>query len=495
MLTFIYQDGRLTGLLGYTPNGGIEPTDFLVTATLIFALSTDYGVFLLGRIKELRDGGLGERESVAVGVQRTGAVVTAAAILLAVAIGSFSTSSISFIQQIGVATAFGVLIDAFVVRSLLVPVADGPAREVELVGADAAAPAARPDRTLVRAVTPPSAAAYRPRVRMHPRTVAYDALPRRRARRDDGRRALEDRRAGHSDHAVVGRGDRRRLRAGAAASDRGPALALVLAMAGLYAVMAKVEIYQTVPFPSMVAGYSLALVSSRRTTILAGLALVPFVVGAIALFGHEVITTAELPKNLAFVAAPLLLGSAVRERRAAHEALVERAETAERTREEEALRRVGEERLRIARDVHDVVAHAMVAINVQAGVGAHLLDRDPERARRTLQDIKRLSGEALDDLRATLGTLRRRRRRGRAPVPPAQGLRELDDLGSASLRSAGVVVEVDIDPATRDPARLRHGHRLPDRPGGTDQRGPARERLHAPGARDARGRPGGHRRQ
>jgi uncharacterized membrane protein YdfJ with MMPL/SSD domain len=121
VLTFVYQDGRLTGLLNYTPNGGIEPTDFLVTAALIFALSTDYGVFLLGRIKEVRDGGLGERESVAVGVQRTGAVVTAAAILLAVAIGAFSTSSISFIQQIGVATAFGVLIDAFVVRSLLVP--------------------------------------------------------------------------------------------------------------------------------------------------------------------------------------------------------------------------------------------------------------------------------------------------------------------------------------------------------------------------------------
>jgi uncharacterized membrane protein YdfJ with MMPL/SSD domain len=121
VLTFIYQDGRFSGPLGYTPNGGIEPTDFLVTATLIFALSTDYGVFLLGRIKEARDSGLGERESVAVGVQRTGAVVTAAAILLAVAIGAFSTSSISFIQQIGVATAFGVLVDAFVVRSLLVP--------------------------------------------------------------------------------------------------------------------------------------------------------------------------------------------------------------------------------------------------------------------------------------------------------------------------------------------------------------------------------------
>ena len=120
-LTFIYQDGRLTGLLGYTPNGGIEPTDFLVAAVVVFALSTDYGVFLLGRIKEARDGGLSERDAVATGLGQTGSVVTAAAILLAVAIGAFSTSSISFIQQIGVATAVGVLVDAFVVRSLLVP--------------------------------------------------------------------------------------------------------------------------------------------------------------------------------------------------------------------------------------------------------------------------------------------------------------------------------------------------------------------------------------
>ncbi len=120
-LVFVYQDGRLTGLLGYTPNGGIEPTDFLVATAVVFALSTDYGVFLLGRIKETRDAGVGERESVAVGLQRTGSVVTAAAILLAVAIGAFATSSISFIQQIGVATAVGVLVDAFLVRSLLVP--------------------------------------------------------------------------------------------------------------------------------------------------------------------------------------------------------------------------------------------------------------------------------------------------------------------------------------------------------------------------------------
>jgi RND superfamily putative drug exporter len=130
-LTLIYQRGHLTGLLGYTPDGGVEPTDFVVAATTVFALSTDYGVFLLSRIKEARDArragvaGAGsaddEREAIALGLGATGRVVTAAAVLLAAAIGAFSTSSISFIQEIGVAVATGVLLDALVVRSLLVP--------------------------------------------------------------------------------------------------------------------------------------------------------------------------------------------------------------------------------------------------------------------------------------------------------------------------------------------------------------------------------------
>lgn len=121
LLTLIFQDGRFEGLLGYSAAGGIEPTDFLVTATLVFALSTDYGVFLLGRIKEAHDSGMTDREAVATGLARTGAVVTAAAVLLAVAIGAFVTSEVLFIKQIGVGAALGVLIDALVVRALLVP--------------------------------------------------------------------------------------------------------------------------------------------------------------------------------------------------------------------------------------------------------------------------------------------------------------------------------------------------------------------------------------
>ncbi len=126
-LVLVYQHGHLAGLLHYTPDGGVEPTDFVVSATVVFALSTDYGVFLLGRIKEARDaalrrgGPVDEREAVAAGLGVTGRVVTGAAILLAVAIGAFSTSQISFIQEIGVAVAVGVLLDAFIVRSLLVP--------------------------------------------------------------------------------------------------------------------------------------------------------------------------------------------------------------------------------------------------------------------------------------------------------------------------------------------------------------------------------------
>jgi uncharacterized membrane protein YdfJ with MMPL/SSD domain len=87
----------------------------------VFGLSTDYGVFLLTRIKEAHDSGLANADAVAVGLQRTGAIVTAAAILLAVALGAFVTSQLVFLKELGVGAAFAVLIDAFAVRALLVP--------------------------------------------------------------------------------------------------------------------------------------------------------------------------------------------------------------------------------------------------------------------------------------------------------------------------------------------------------------------------------------
>jgi RND superfamily putative drug exporter len=121
ILVFVFQDGRLEGLLSYTSLGGLDSTQPILLFVIAFALSTDYAVFLLTRIKEARDGGAGERESVAIGLQRTGRIVTAAALLFCVAIGAFATSEIVFIKELGIGTALAVLIDATIVRALLVP--------------------------------------------------------------------------------------------------------------------------------------------------------------------------------------------------------------------------------------------------------------------------------------------------------------------------------------------------------------------------------------
>ena len=121
LLVLVFQDGRFQGLLGYTTEHGLEQSDFLVLAAIAFGLSTDYGVFLLSRIKEAHEAGHGDNESVALGLQRTGRIVTAAAVLLAVAIGAFATSQVIFLKEIGVGAVAAVLIDAFVVRTLLVP--------------------------------------------------------------------------------------------------------------------------------------------------------------------------------------------------------------------------------------------------------------------------------------------------------------------------------------------------------------------------------------
>lgn len=121
LLVLVFQDGRLEGPLGYTSQGGLAQSDFLVLATIAFALSTDYGVFVLSRIKEARDRGAGEREAIAIGLQRSGGIVTAAAILLSVAIGAFATSNVVFLKEIGLGAVAAVLIDAFLVRALLVP--------------------------------------------------------------------------------------------------------------------------------------------------------------------------------------------------------------------------------------------------------------------------------------------------------------------------------------------------------------------------------------
>ncbi len=121
ILVLIFQDGRFEGLLDYHSQGGIEQTMPVLLFAVAFGLSTDYAVFLLSRIKEARDAGASDSECVAIGLERTGRIVTAAALLFAIAIGAFATSQIIFIKQNGIGTAIAVLLDATIIRALLVP--------------------------------------------------------------------------------------------------------------------------------------------------------------------------------------------------------------------------------------------------------------------------------------------------------------------------------------------------------------------------------------
>jgi RND superfamily putative drug exporter len=121
LLVFVFQDGRLQSLLQYSPQGALEATQPVLLFAIVFGLSTDYGVFLLSRIKEARDAGLPNREAVAEGLSRTGRVVTAAALLFCVAVGAFASSQIVFIKELGLGVAAGVILDASIVRAFLVP--------------------------------------------------------------------------------------------------------------------------------------------------------------------------------------------------------------------------------------------------------------------------------------------------------------------------------------------------------------------------------------
>ena len=121
MLVLVFQDGRLERLLGYTSSGALEAATMAVVAAIAFALATDYGVFLLTRIKQERDAGFSDDAAVARALQRTGPVLTKAAVLLSVALGSLVFAQHALVKQVGVGTAVAVILDAWLVRLFLVP--------------------------------------------------------------------------------------------------------------------------------------------------------------------------------------------------------------------------------------------------------------------------------------------------------------------------------------------------------------------------------------
>jgi RND superfamily putative drug exporter len=121
VLVLIFQDGRLEGLLDYTSQNALDLTIPLVLAALVFAIATDYGVFLLSRIREAKLSGLSDREAIQGSVARVSRIVVSAAVLFAVSIGVFGTSSMVLLKILGIGTAVAVLIDSLFVRSLLLP--------------------------------------------------------------------------------------------------------------------------------------------------------------------------------------------------------------------------------------------------------------------------------------------------------------------------------------------------------------------------------------
>jgi signal transduction histidine kinase len=147
-----------------------------------------------------------------------------------------------------------------------------------------------------------------------------------------------------------------------------------------------------------------------------------------------------------WLAVSFVAGEVSRARSAYLREVERRAIDAERTREEEGRRHASEERMRIARELHDVLAHSISVINVQAGVALHLLERQPEQARPALVAITQASKDALRELRATLGVLRGADDEDpRAPTPT---LARLDDL-VANATTAGVRVQVNVTGAER----------------------------------------------
>jgi signal transduction histidine kinase len=201
--------------------------------------------------------------------------------------------------------------------------------------------------------------------------------------------------------------------------------------------------------PLSAAAYSAAL-AGRGVAAAAILAAFVGVGGLVARLDEGESLTEVLRSSLltdaALLAAVLLLGEATRNRRAWAEEVRARLRRAEEDRDREADRRVAEERLRIARDMHDVLAHTVAAINVQAGVAADAIDSAPDRSRAALATIRRQSRDAIAELQAAVGVLRDGP--DGAPRGPAPGLAQIDGLVE-SARAAGVRVEVSLSGVAR----------------------------------------------
>jgi len=191
-------------------------------------------------------------------------------------------------------------------------------------------------------------------------------------------------------------------------------LAVVTAAASIYVVRDYAE--NGLPVIALIALYTVASLTPRRQW---GAAVAAISVLTLTLFRREDLSAGDLAGNIAIFAIAAVFGDSVRTRRAYTLQLELRAIDLEENQEAQAQRAVAEERLRIARELHDVVAHAMSVVAVQSGVGAHVIDTDPAEAKRILENVKVSSRMALDEMRRLLGVLREEDGGPcRSPLPP-----------------------------------------------------------------------------
>ncbi|MGK5532275.1 sensor histidine kinase [Streptomyces sp. URMC 129] len=198
----------------------------------------------------------------------------------------------------------------------------------------------------------------------------------------------------------------------------------------------------------VVALFTVALATDRATTLKLGLLTTALFTPAAMVMGVRPWYDPENLGVFAWTALAAAMGEAVRTRRAMVDAIRERAERAERTREEEARRRVAEERMRIARELHDVVAHHIALVNVQAGVASHVMSTRPDQAMEALGHIRHASRRALAELQTTVGLLRHQDE-PIAPTEPVRGLGVLDELVEG-FAQAGMAVTVEA-PGAAEP--------------------------------------------
>jgi signal transduction histidine kinase len=237
---------------------------------------------------------------------------------------------------------------------------------------------------------------------------------------------------------------------------RYPAGVFAVVVTGVLGCLAVFKPDQAAVGVVMVAIYTVGAEGRRTISLLVGAAMAPLVAAAVVIASRHGFQFDAMVTNLALVLVALAAGDARRGRVALARAT---AEEAEREREAAAQHQFDERRLRLAHELHDTVAHALVAINVRAAAAAHLQRNAPGESFGALEEIKRTSADALADLRSTLRTLRSAS--DEAPFRPAQSLAELPELVDG-LAGAGVVVELRTEAIPEDlPAAIGHaGYRI-----------------------------------